>query len=493
MKRIERLWCMVIAMLLVLAFQDADAQVKARVEYPADDEHGDMLMLPIEKQGAAAVYIPKHDRNNEQDFVIDFYDTNLKLKKTEKVKVSPRVDFYRRIYKDGVQYIILTEKRGGCDVVKFDTRTAKANVVKAQNDQKKWTIFHPLVAEGKMVFGSEIGEGRNAEEHVGMINLTTGESRFVKVKPEKVRNRDFDLKDFAVIDHVIYALMSIKNDIYLKRIDMDGNVLETICVAKDNQERLLSASISKAGNGYFMTGTYTTDQKAGRSQGIYIAKLGKEGLDFIKFYNYLELNNFTEYMSDRKKAKVERRKAKAEKHDKVLNVNLLMTSHNIMEHNGAYYYVGEAYEPVYRTVRSGQMVTSEFVGYEYSHAIIVKFDKQGEKVWDSCFPMHPSRRPYYVKQFVSVGFQNNQVNAIYGDRKMLVSKFFGDADGSVLKERTKEVLDTDNEDEDVKKASYTDIEHWYDNNFMVYGYQVVKNKTNGDRRRVFYINKYSID
>ncbi len=484
---------MVIAMLLMLAFQDANAQVTARVEYPMDKEHGDILMLPMEKQGVAAMYFPKRDRNDEQDFVIDFYDTNLKLKNTEKVKVAPRVDFGYRIYEDGVQYVVLTEKKGTCDILKFDTRTAKASVVHAQLDQKRCSFYHPLVADGKLVFTSESGAGRNAEEHVGIIDLTTGESRFVEVKPEDVRSRDFDLKECTVIDHVIYALMSIKNDIYLKRIDMEGKVLETICIAKESRERLLSTSISKAGNELFMTGTYTTDKKRGRSQGIYFAKLGKEGFDFIKFYNYLDLNNFTEYMSDRKKAKVERRKEKAEKNDKEMSVNMLMTSHKILEKNGAYYYVGEAYEPVYRTYYSGRMAYTEFVGYEYSHAIIVKFDKLGEKVWDSCFPMHPSRRPYFVKHFVTVGFQNNQVNAIYGDRKLLVSKFFSDTDGSVVKERTKEVLDTNDEEDDVKKASSTDIEYWYGNNFMVSGYQVVKNKANGERRRVLYINKYTIE
>ena len=88
---------------------------------------------------------------------------------------------------------------------------------------------------------------------------------------------------------------------------------------------------------------------------------------------------------------------------------------------------------------------------------------------------------------------SGQILCLYGDGKQLVSKIFSDSDGSVVKDRQKELLETDDDREDVKKAGLTNTLHWYDNNFMVFGNQVVKNHATGERRRVIYINKYTME
>ena len=69
----------------------------------------------------------------------------------------------------------------------------------------------------------------------------------------------------------------------------------------------------------------------------------------IKFYNFLDLKNFTDYMSDRKQAKIERRKEKAKKAGKEYALKYLMASHRIMTDGKDYFYLGEAYFPVYST------------------------------------------------------------------------------------------------------------------------------------------------
>jgi len=48
------------------------------------------------------------------------------------------------------------------------------------------------------------------------------------------------------------------------------------------------------------------------------------------------------------------------------------------------------------------------------------------------------------------------------------------------------------DDEDVKKMRYSDSQHWYGDNFLVYGKQVVKNSKTGERRKVFAVTKYTI-
>lgn len=61
-----------------------------------------------------------------------------------------------------------------------------------------------------------------------------------------------------------------------------------------------------------------------------------------------------------------------------------------------------------------------------------------------------------------------------------------------MQERKSDMIETDNEDEDVKKMKSSGTLHWYDKNFIVYGEQVVKNNQTKERRRVFSITKYTI-
>ena len=64
-----------------------------------------------------------------------------------------------------------------------------------------------------------------------------------------------------MIDNTIYALVSADNDIQLVRLDMQGKELGTTNLTADMPERIISASASKAGDKYFVTGTYSRSKK----------------------------------------------------------------------------------------------------------------------------------------------------------------------------------------------------------------------------------------
>ncbi len=55
----------------------------------------------------------------------------------------------------------------------------------------------------------------------------------------------------------------------------------------------------------------------------------------------------------------------------------------------------------------------------------------------------------------------------------MVSKLFNNADGKVIQDRTSEFIETDNDDEDVKKMRYSDSQHWYGHNLLSINQEVV--------------------
>ena len=338
-----------------------------------------------------------------------------------------------------------------------------------------------------MVFSST----QKRMERIGIIDLKTGNSKFADIHFNGVRDRKIFLLENTIIDGIIYALVKVEEEIYLVRLDMEGNQLGETNLTKDIPERLITISISKAGDKYFTTGTYSRSKKDG-AQGIYFAQLADWQFKNIKFYNFLDLKKFTDYMSDRRKARVERKKERAEKAGKEYSLKYLMASHHIMTDGTDYFYLGEAYFPTYTTTRIGNMVTTTFNGYAYTHAVLAKFNEQGNLLWDNCFKMEPDRLPMYVKRFISGTMMGKDVKLIFTDGKWLVSKLFKNSDGTILQDRKTERLETADADETIKKVSSSNSLHWYDDNFIVYGTQIVKNKETGERRKVFSITKYTI-
>ncbi len=67
-------------------------------------------------------------------------------------------------------------------------------------------------------------------------------------------------------------MVGVETDVYLLRLDMQGNQLGANNLTADIAERIISASVSKAGNKFFVTGTYSKSKKGG-AEGIFFSEL----------------------------------------------------------------------------------------------------------------------------------------------------------------------------------------------------------------------------
>ena len=474
------------AIAFCLQLESAFAQVTGRIEYPHKGDYEDQVVAPIGQQGLLVYSFARKSEKGKRFFKTEYFSTDLKPLFTDSVQVDKDMYFYNSVYDGGVSYAILRESDGTFLVLAFDTKTKKTKITDSEYT-RKGSMRNLVISDGMMVFSST----QKKLDRIGIVDLKTGESRFTDMHFDGVKDRNVFILLQTVIDHTIYALVKVETEMYLARIDMKGNQLGTSNLTKDVAETLLTASISKAGNRFFITGTYTKAKKGG-AQGIYFSQLDNWQFKNLKCLNFLDLQNFTEYMSDRRKAKIERKKEKAEKSGKEYALKYLMASHRIMTDGKDYFYLGEAYYPTYRTMQMGNMSTTVFDGYAYTHAVLAKFDAESNLLWDNCFEMKPKQKPMYVKRFISTGFKGNNVNLIYADGKRLLSKLFKNSDGTVIQEKKAELMETDNEEEDVKKVRDSGTLHWYDENFILYSTQVVKNRDTGDRRKVFSITKYTI-
>ncbi len=472
-------------LLFLLCSTVSHAQVTARVELPYR-EYKEVYTVPMGEHGVLQQAFDKKAQDDKRWFKIMHYNTNLKQVATDSMLINKGMDFYTYLSDREMCYTILRESDDSFLIVAYNTITNKTKVVEGEYTHKG-SMRSLCIENGYLVFSST----QKKLERIGIVNLKNGDTKYTDIHIDDVRDKNIFILENTIIDGEVNSLVKVEDDVYLMRFGLDGSIHNRILLTKDMKEYLRSASISKSSGKYFLTGTYTKE-KGGMAQGIYFAQLEGDKFKFIKFHNFLSLKNFTEYMSSKKKAKVERRKEKAEKNGKEYSLNYYMANHKIMSENGYYYYLGEAYYPTYSTTRDAfGGVSHYFNGYFYTHAVLVKFDNQGNIVWDNCFKMEPREKPFYVKIFVSASLKGSNVSTVFTDGKKLTSKLFRNSDGEVVKDRNTEILETIGEDE-IKRARYTNSVHWYDENFLVYGHQTVKNSKTNERRRVTYISKYTI-
>ena len=107
--------------------------------------------------------------------------------------------------------------------------------------------------------------------------------------------------------------------------------------------------------------------------------------------------------------------------------------------------------------------------------------------------MYPNSMPFFVKKFIKVKQDKTNLNLVYADGNFINSKDFNPINGSEVNSSKQEIIDTYNEGDRIKR-SYSNIEYWFDNNFLAFGNQIIINKENEKRKRkIIFLNKVAIE
>jgi hypothetical protein len=185
---------------------------------------------------------------------------------------------------------------------------------------------------------------------------------------------------------------------------------------------------------------------------------------------------------------------RAENVGKQLTMDYSMTIHPIVTLSDGYILVGEAFYPTYatrETIVNGKTVRqTSFDGYRYTHAVVVKFDVNGNRKMDQCLPLKLDYKPKEVLKFVAVNASvPNQISLSYVTDNILTYKVFNQS-GTEISQNKCEIVATGREDERLISTT-ANMRHWYDANFLVSGYQTTKDQ-DGERTKVFYLNKVQL-
>ncbi|MFM2226301.1 MAG: hypothetical protein RJA07_2503 [Bacteroidota bacterium] len=235
------------------------------------------------------------------------------------------------------------------------------------------------------------------------------------------------------------------------------------------------------------------------SVGFYLSRFvdGKQNyLKVFPFNKYFKVVHYGGLFSSPKQ-KVE--ESGTDKKGKERPVSLSLLMHDVIKRSdNEYILIADAYYAHYHTETyydgKNWQTRQVFDGYVFTDAIIMSFDpEKGELNWYETFDINSWPPTMNLRPRVKVIQNENESDIVfvYNDGKSINTKVLHDgkiSDG----QQTSMNLNTGKETDKVTNTyDGGDVEYWYDNYFIAYGYQRIKTKGKliGGRRTVFYFNK----
>ena len=299
--------------------------------------------------------------------------------------------------------------------------------------------------------------------------------------------------------------------ISIKVYDLTGQLVYSNSLKTEAERSLIDATTTSYPDGtQFVSGTYSDDNKRS-SIGFYVAKIQGGEQQFIKYYPFSELENFYNYLSAKKSKRIKNRAERKRIRGKKLKQSYSLLVHDIIKKNEEFVLIGEAYYPRYASMMdnsfmsTGSYSSSSFastqtvrvlLGYQFTHAIMVGFDNNGEVQWDNSFGITKELKTS-LEENVDVSIQPDNIIIFYVEGNEINAKAMN-RKSELSPEMSIDIRLSNLADKLVQGRSETQgIVHWYRTNHLVYGHQKIKytqvRKKKDRSRNVFFINLLRID
>ncbi|MDJ1473123.1 hypothetical protein QNI19_03485 [Cytophagaceae bacterium DM2B3-1] len=479
-------------------FFNSKAQVKQvqRTEIQLESKDENYHLIPIGKEGLMIFKEGESiSRSDDKNWEFIQYDNNFQKSWETTVAIDEDL-FFSRYYYDELSvapkiYILFNRyKSAKKELLVVDILTKKT-VRKTFETPKKFSIQSFKAYNDAVYFmgtikkSQVIGYYDIQKEGFLQIGVEKGEV----LKDIQVRNREGLVDITSLVNH--NKKQGIKLNSFYKN---ERKSSLTIHPEDSDKEKLLDARMTVVNDEKIIAGTYTTSTFA---QGLYISRVTSDKTDYIKYYSFTEFANFFKFLSEKGQEKMEKKIEKKKAKGEDLKVNCRLLLHDLILQDNQYILLGEAYVPTYRTEyqtryvngRAMTYTTRVFDGYLYTHAVVAGFDKQGKLLWDNCFEMGDVKQ-YSLKHMIRVNVENQIVKLIYSYNDHIFTKVV--KGNNVVDDKNREEMDKKYEGDKHRAATRSSTAYWYDNYFLAWGDQRIKNKEDKkvDRKRsVFYFEK----
>ena len=527
-------------LLFPISLQAQDLDKPLRVEIEAKSNSDSYVIIPFGEKGVLLFYQSNEnaDKGNNK-WYFTFYDSNLKEKWSKEHPVLNNLQFMYFDYSDEYLYLYLenmtsSSSNGAFQVLKVDIdkeniKTFNSSIPVRSSISGFKVINDVVMLSGRTLPGRATNfaqvclsltllpafTGMNIKKYQPFLftyNLTNGVSKIItdtyksQAYVENLSNNDNNNSFIVTIKNHIPRKT---NAMYIVEYSNDGTKVSSIKLVTNDEKRKLNTGkiVSVSDNEKILIGTYNNITKGNKanpafagfsegSTGIYFCNISNGQQQDIKFFNFSKFSNFYSYISERRTLKMIKKAKKLELKGKEISFNYQLLVHDIIKRDSSYIMIAEAYYPEYRNIyyttfdsygRPYTVSYTVFEGYRYTNAIIACFNKNGELLWDNSFEIW-NILTRNLHERVKVLIDGNDVVLAYSNEGNIASKVISNNKVIEGKEYTK--IESNYANDKLISDYNSDMEYWYGNYFISYGYQKIKNnQQDKSKRTVFYFNK----
>lgn len=503
----RKYWCIIFLLVAVTAFsqrgKDRDSsnlihQV-SRIEFNLEYDNNNFHLVSGQELGMLVAVETNDSQNNGSLWDLNHLDTTLNVTWT-KILIAP-IDGYLIAYDfyDGDYYLLFTKSRyDNTDLLLYKINSESSDIVYFEIN----TVFPISLSQFEVLSGRVLLAGNTNYKPVLLVY------DFVDKRPKVIPGiydkqgtildliMDDELGMFTVI--LSQKMLNKRYTVITKTFTVSGDLVQENIVNPGEKQNIVDGVATSFQGGFqYMAGTYSK-KSATYSSGLYLAKFVNGRQQLVKYHPYSTLDNFFGYMSNKRESRLKKRiQRKAEK-GKHPNFSYRLLVHEIIKRENEYLLVAEAYYPRYSTTSTygsygggGGFAAPNFLGYNYTHAIVVAFDLNGNILWDNSFKID-NVLTFNLDKFITVNAYQDELILMYLDENVINSKIVsGD---KIIEGKTFNPVRLAYENDEVKSKD-PDIEGlkaWYSKTMFAYGEQRIKNDASeGGKvyRNIFYINK----
>ena len=355
-----------------------------------------------------------------------------------------------------------------------------------------------VLVDGKFVFSGRVGK----KPAILFMDPYSGEGNVVLL-PGKSKKRTIESFTPDNIDEnlVVFYLDYEGKQRIMNMVVYSSTGQEKSQIILDNDPKygIVDGEITWINDDDFiLAGTYSLS-RGSTANGIYFSKWEGGKQQFITYHSFTDFENFLSYLPKKQQAKIEKKMKRKQNRGKEDVLRCYVAVHPVKMMGENYFFLGEVYYPTYRTETyttfvNGVATTQTrqvFDGYQYSHAVAMGVDESGNRLYDHCFEMYLSHKPFSVVKNIRMTIQGEEARLLFSTGSSLKACFIV---GDKIESKDYGSLIPEDENEKVKWTGFTNAVYWYENFYIIHGTQKIKNdeKERGERRRVvFFMQKIS--
>ena len=474
-----------------------------RVEFEVGKRTGDFTVINGGDDGLGVVIenYNKYDKKHEWFFVKLDSELQESWRTTFLVNLSATMLGYE--YFDGKYYVMVSASPYRTEEMVVYEIDAEGNV-----EEFEITTVFPITLDYFEVIGETMIIAGSVNGKPAIITYNVIE-RKPKVLPGFYENRN-EILDIVIDDQELMFTVVLRekmqNKLFTTRartFTAEGLLVQDIIVEAGERRNLIDASSTTFDNGLQMMAGAHSRKNSSFSKGLYLAKFVNGRQQFIQYNNYADLENFFGYLKGKKEQRIKKRIEKRKALGKKNKFNYRLLVHEMIQRqDGVNILLGEAYYPRYSNSsaytnpyygfgRGG----SGFLGYKFTHAIVVAFDNNGKMLWDHSFEISDVLT-YSLDPLVSVSAFDDQIVLMYLEENEIRSKIV--KNNEVVEGQTFNPPKLNNENDEVRSRDpeIEELEYWFDKSFIGFGIHNVAPQSGAvfkTSRKVFYINKIQYD